>query len=323
MFSLFVNFFHDIHSTSSTSLLGISFSGKGLTYAIGAQIIISSRGSLISAVSGIISGIIFNFILPHRYWLIRVPESVAKFTSKMFRWFESEEPDDGPFLLGATIEIQRQQNAELIEQQVMMSSVQEMYRRDHNSSRRSPAGPVRSESSSAASSPRVFRRQPEVPPSVGPSSSSNRSSPYNMHQPFNLPAAPGSSGPSDASSSSPHTVYRRRQLPEPLSSFHPRDADIYDDLPTQNAPFTSFGSSSSSGVRSSNGQVLIQDADDDILLDQGVEDALMAEAMVRVEEEQIQTLVEMGFDRNQVIQALRRSNNDLNSATNILLSDNS
>lgn len=39
-----------------------------------------------------------------------------------------------------------------------------------------------------------------------------------------------------------------------------------------------------------------------------------------VSETTIEQLVEMGFDREQVIQALIQSNNDVNSATNLLLS---
>jgi len=37
--------------------------------------------------------------------------------------------------------------------------------------------------------------------------------------------------------------------------------------------------------------------------------------------EHVTTLVEMGFDRQSVVRALQRSNNDMNLATNLLLSE--
>ncbi|KAJ9595953.1 hypothetical protein L9F63_012846 [Diploptera punctata] len=40
---------------------------------------------------------------------------------------------------------------------------------------------------------------------------------------------------------------------------------------------------------------------------------------VQPSEEQVQTLVEMGFERARVLSALRSANNDIHSATNILL----
>lgn len=38
-------------------------------------------------------------------------------------------------------------------------------------------------------------------------------------------------------------------------------------------------------------------------------------------EEQVQTLVEMGFDRQRVINALQTCNNDVNTATHLLLQE--
>jgi ubiquitin-associated domain-containing protein 2 len=43
---------------------------------------------------------------------------------------------------------------------------------------------------------------------------------------------------------------------------------------------------------------------------------------IRAEEEKITTLVEMGFERTKVVEALLRTSNDLNDAMNLLLSEN-
>jgi len=43
------------------------------------------------------------------------------------------------------------------------------------------------------------------------------------------------------------------------------------------------------------------------------------ESNIQPSEEQVQTLMEMGFERARVLSALRSANNDIHSATNILL----
>jgi len=39
------------------------------------------------------------------------------------------------------------------------------------------------------------------------------------------------------------------------------------------------------------------------------------------QEEQVERLMDMGFDRESVVNALRAANNDLNTATNLLLQE--
>lgn len=218
LFSLFVSFFFDIPSSNHVYMLGVPVSGKAFTYFLGLQLITGSRGALVSSIGGILSGLI-NRCLPIVTW---VPKPVASFFSSLFKWFESDPPDDGPILLGATLEIQREQQMELLEQQMMLNSMEEAMRttRQFNFQR----------------SPGDNARNPTVPPPA----------------PFSLP--PDAAGPSTAQHS---------------SNAHANG------LPPQ----------------------------------------------VQVNEDNIRALVEMGFEREQVIQALRRSNNDITAATGILLSD--
>lgn len=219
IFSLFVNFFFDIPNARKASLFGIPFSGKALAYFLGVQILAGSRGSLISATAGVLSGLILR-MTPKPFNLI--PKPIANFFSWSFSFFESEAPEEGPFLLGATLEIQREQQMELMEQQMMMTSMEEMMR----SSRQFD-----------------FQRRP---------SGSN-----------NIP------------------VGLSRSVPPPAPFVLPASAS--------SSPGPSSTSSVNGGPRRA------------------------------ADEESIRTLVEMGFNREQVIDALRRSNNDVTTATSILL----
>jgi hypothetical protein len=205
IFSLFINYFLDIPRITQTHILGIPVTGKTLTYLLGLQVITSSRGSLITCASGLLAGIAYRLNLLYVSDLFQIPESVANFVSRAFGWLlETSPPREGPLLMGATLEIQRQQQIEILEQQMMMSRTREMRDRTGGS------GTQRA-------------RFPDMPPPL---------------------------------------------VPDPV-------------------PGPSNGNMASSEVI----------------------------------EDQVQVLVEMGFERLQVIRALQRSNNDINAATSILLQE--
>jgi hypothetical protein len=173
------------------------------------------------------SGIILRVI---RKPVDLIPKSIANFFSWSFSFFESDRPEEGPFLLGATLEIQREQQIELMEQQMMMTSMEEMMRNNRQFNQRIPDVPPARNPVTTARTP-SSRTLPQIP----------------TPQPFVLP-------------------------PSASSSPGPSPSTTINESPRKQA-----------------------------------------------DEESIKTLVEMGFERDQVIEALRRSNNDVTTATSILL----
>lgn len=154
-------------------------------------------------ISALISGVICRWNVFHICDYIKVPKSIALLTNRLFGWLlESKPPPEGPFLMGATLEIQRQQHMELVEQEMLFSRFREINQRNDLN---------------------IFPNRRQNDSNTAPSSAS----------------------------------------PRPLSSAQNSIAN----------------------------------------------------------EEKVTTLVEMGFDRQNVVRALQRSNNDLNLATNILLSE--
>lgn len=122
LFALFIPYFCDIPRVAVTHLWGIPFTGKSITYIIGLQMMSTSVESLILAVCGLLSGLMYkNDILMLQSWL-RVPQAIGNLTnSTLGRLLQTPSPPDLQKPMGATIEIQRTLYMEQMEQQLMQS----------------------------------------------------------------------------------------------------------------------------------------------------------------------------------------------------------
>lgn len=99
-----------------THFLGIPVTEKTITYLLGLQIGATSCSTAVASVCGIVAGIIYrsNFLRVQK-WLV-VPGVLAKLCDKAFGWLlSSQEPKYRQ--MGATIELQRQEQADLWDQQ--------------------------------------------------------------------------------------------------------------------------------------------------------------------------------------------------------------
>ncbi|RWS13588.1 Ubiquitin-associated domain-containing protein 2-like protein [Dinothrombium tinctorium] len=132
IFPLFINYLLDIPKVTQTHILGIPVTGKSLTYVLGLQVLSSSRGSLICSVCGLLAGIICRFNVLNVCNYLKIPKSVATVCEKLFAWLLASNPPEGENLMGATLEIQRQQQIELIEQQMMISRARQLRERTIN-----------------------------------------------------------------------------------------------------------------------------------------------------------------------------------------------
>lgn len=122
LFALYIPYFCDIPRVAVTHLWGIPFTGKSITYLIGLQMMSTSVESLILAICGLLSGMMYkNDFLMLQSWL-RVPQSVAKLAnSTLGRLLHTPLPPDLQKPMGATLEIQRTLYMEQMEQQLMQS----------------------------------------------------------------------------------------------------------------------------------------------------------------------------------------------------------
>ncbi|XP_013415280.1 ubiquitin-associated domain-containing protein 2 [Lingula anatina] len=127
LFPLFVPFFCDIPRVAVTNILGIPVTGKTFTYILGFQIASTSIESVLVAGCGLISGLLYkaNF-LKIKDWF-HVPNFVAGIADKTLgRLVKTETVQQINTPLGATLELQRQQEIELLEEQLARQQFRQM-----------------------------------------------------------------------------------------------------------------------------------------------------------------------------------------------------
>ncbi|XP_069690520.1 ubiquitin-associated domain-containing protein 2-like isoform X2 [Periplaneta americana] len=127
IFPLFVSFFFDVPRVAQTHILGIPVTGKTLTYLLGLQVCSTSVATAISGLCGIVAGLMYRYnVLYLRRWFL-VPRWLAKLSSVSVGWLlRSGAPQEGA--IGATLEIQRAQQLEMLEQQVLLSRARDVRR---------------------------------------------------------------------------------------------------------------------------------------------------------------------------------------------------
>ncbi|XP_054720865.1 ubiquitin-associated domain-containing protein 2-like [Uloborus diversus] len=126
IFPLFVNYFMDIPRVAQTYILGVPVTGKTLTYLLGLQVMSTNKASMVSGICSLTAGIICRWNIFHVLDIIKVPKVLARVASMCFGWIlDSSPPSEGSVPIGATIEIQRQQQIEIMEQQLLLSRARE------------------------------------------------------------------------------------------------------------------------------------------------------------------------------------------------------
>jgi len=113
---LFVPWFTQIPVVSASRYGPLSLSSKSINYLLGMQIALTSVGSLVSTACGLVSGILVYLTSLRKVCL---PEWVGKIFSATLGKLICTYPVKDSGLMGATLEIQRSQQAEAIEQQLI------------------------------------------------------------------------------------------------------------------------------------------------------------------------------------------------------------
>ncbi|XP_041356160.1 ubiquitin-associated domain-containing protein 2-like [Gigantopelta aegis] len=120
VYPLFVPYYFDIPRVAMTTIMGVPVTGKTLTYILGLQIASGSFESRLVAACGIMAGLLMRVNFLKLRSIIFIPNVVAKlFSSTLGRLLESSPPKSPQLPMGATLELQRQEQLDRLEQQMV------------------------------------------------------------------------------------------------------------------------------------------------------------------------------------------------------------
>lgn len=132
LYPLFIPYYFEVPRVVFGHIFGIPMTGKSLHYIIGLQIASSSKESILVAICGLLSGILWkvNFLKIQSF---KVPKFIANiFGCTVQKLLDSSPPKDFMKPIGATIEIQRQERIEQLEQQMLWQSFQQQQQPQQN-----------------------------------------------------------------------------------------------------------------------------------------------------------------------------------------------
>lgn len=129
IFPWFVAYLFDIPRVAQTRILGVPITGKTLTYLLGLQVCSTSPATAISALCGLAAGVIYRYNLLWIRCVPWIPNWLARAAkASVGRLLASTVPGVGA--AGATLELQRQEQIEVWEQQMMMNRARDMHTRN-------------------------------------------------------------------------------------------------------------------------------------------------------------------------------------------------
>ncbi|XP_028837371.1 ubiquitin-associated domain-containing protein 2 isoform X1 [Denticeps clupeoides] len=131
IFALFVPFYCTVPRVQVTPLLGqMSVTNKTLVYVVGFQLLTSNAFMWLIALSGLLSGLLYHCNVLRVQQVLFVPGWMAHSGSLLLEpLFTSSEPTvEAAVGMGATLDIQRQQQMDMLDQQLMMSQLAQFRR---------------------------------------------------------------------------------------------------------------------------------------------------------------------------------------------------
>ncbi|XP_032397542.1 ubiquitin-associated domain-containing protein 2 isoform X2 [Etheostoma spectabile] len=131
VFSLFVPFYRLIPRMPVTQVLGhIDITNKSLVYIVGLQLLTSGHFMWLLALSGLISGGLYHSNVLWLQKVLFVPawvSCIGRYTLEPV--FSSSQPSsETPLGMGATLDIQRQQRMDILDQQLLLAQYNESTR---------------------------------------------------------------------------------------------------------------------------------------------------------------------------------------------------
>jgi len=115
---LFVPYYLHIPVLSSAMFGQVPVSSKSLTYLLGLQLLVTSRNHVAASLCSLVAGVVYCTPLVDKF---RIPSFLGRlFSATLGQLVVSPAPEvEGTNLLGATLEVQRVQQSEALEQQLL------------------------------------------------------------------------------------------------------------------------------------------------------------------------------------------------------------
>ncbi|XP_060073044.1 ubiquitin-associated domain-containing protein 2-like [Ylistrum balloti] len=126
VYPLFIPYHLDIPRVAFGHILGVPVTGKSFQYFLGLQLASGSAESILVAVCGLFCGILWRIDFLKVQTTLKIPKFVASLScSTLGRILESKAPSGDNTPMGATLELQRQEQMEHLEQQMIWQAVQQ------------------------------------------------------------------------------------------------------------------------------------------------------------------------------------------------------
>ncbi|XP_033730677.1 ubiquitin-associated domain-containing protein 2-like [Pecten maximus] len=126
VYPLFIPYHFDIPRVALGHILGVPVTGKSFQYFLGLQLASGSAESVIVAVCGLFCGILWRNNFLKLQTALTIPKFVASVSHSILgRILESKVPPGDTTPMGATLELQRQEQMENLEQQMIWQAVQQ------------------------------------------------------------------------------------------------------------------------------------------------------------------------------------------------------
>ncbi|KAK7090581.1 ubiquitin-associated domain-containing protein 2-like [Littorina saxatilis] len=125
VFPQFVQFFLLIPRVAASSILGVPVTGKTFTYILGLQVASGTAEYRLVTLCAVIAGLLWQYNFLKIQGLVSVPECVARVFNQAVGWLlQSPRPPTLDTPIGATLEIQRQERIERMEEQMLSTALQ-------------------------------------------------------------------------------------------------------------------------------------------------------------------------------------------------------
>ncbi|XP_076435530.1 ubiquitin-associated domain-containing protein 2-like [Babylonia areolata] len=124
VFPQFVQFFLMIPRVAASTIMGVPVTGKTFTYILGLQVASGTAECRLVALCAVTAGLLWQHNFLKVQSIIFVPEFVSRTTDRLAGWlFRSARPTNLDSPIGATLELQRQERLERMEEQMLAAAM--------------------------------------------------------------------------------------------------------------------------------------------------------------------------------------------------------
>ncbi|KAJ8310089.1 hypothetical protein KUTeg_011954 [Tegillarca granosa] len=130
LYAFLIPYYFDLPRVAMGHILGVPVTGKSLVYILALQAGSGSKESVIVAACGILSGLLWRINFLKLQTIFRIPSFLAKIFQTVFgNVLDSPPPSEENLPMGATLELQRQERYDQLEQQMIWQSMQQQHGR--------------------------------------------------------------------------------------------------------------------------------------------------------------------------------------------------